>query len=110
MQQGYRRMADAIEHTGLDCGIMQHILKDNILAYLQFMVKLPHSHKIARQTTVSSDTINMRKGCVGIHGQGMSSTYFRLVRHLETVGHMAGKADIDNGCTDAPILNHIYHL
>lgn len=47
MDQGKGRMSDAIKHVGLDRGVVDHVLKDDILADLQLVVKLPAAHEIA---------------------------------------------------------------
>jgi hypothetical protein len=30
-----------------------------------------------------------------------------VIRHLETVGHVAGEADVQNGCADVVVLDDI---
>ena len=41
MEQGYRRVMNAVEHICLDHRIMNHVFKYDPLSYLQFVVKLP---------------------------------------------------------------------
>ena len=62
MQDGDGGMADAIEHIGLDGGVVEHILKDDVLAHLQSMVEPPKTHEITRETTVSANAIDMFHG------------------------------------------------
>jgi hypothetical protein len=51
-------MANAVEHTGLDGGVMQHVLENDVLSHLQLMVESPKPHEISRQTTVSTYAID----------------------------------------------------
>ena len=48
MQDGDGGMADAIKHIGLDGGVVEHILEDDVLAHLQSMVEPPKAHEVAR--------------------------------------------------------------
>ena len=41
MKHRYRRMSNAIKRTGLHRGIVNHILENHLLAYLQFVVETP---------------------------------------------------------------------
>lgn len=59
MEQGYRRVMNAVEHICLDHRIMNHVFKYDSLSYLQFVVKLPAAHIIATQATVSSQAVDM---------------------------------------------------
>jgi hypothetical protein len=54
MANGDRRVLDAIEHVGLDRSVMNHILKNEFLPNLQFMVETPITHKIAGEATVAA--------------------------------------------------------
>ena len=47
-------MGDAVESIGLDGSIMNHILKDYLLAHLQLMVETPIAHEVAAQTAVAA--------------------------------------------------------
>ncbi len=92
---------------------MQHIFENNILAYLQFMVKFPEAHKISTQTTVATYSIYMctlrsLRRIINLQGFCISDSWH--IRHLQTVGHMTGKTGIDDSCPDTFILNHIYYL
>ena len=53
-------MANAIEHVRLHGCIVDHILKDYLLAHLQLMVELPIFHKVATQTTVAAQSVEVR--------------------------------------------------
>ena len=48
------RMCDAIEGVRLHRRVVNHILENDLLADLQFVVKLPIAHKVATQTTVAT--------------------------------------------------------
>ena len=41
MYEAYRRMADTVEYTSFDSGIMKHVLKYDIVSYMQFFIKPP---------------------------------------------------------------------
>ena len=38
------------------------------------------------------------------------STHIGIVRHFQTVGHVAGEADIENSGLDAFVLDNIDHM
>ena len=52
-------MTHTVEHVRLDGSIMDHVLKNNFLAYLQFMIEAPISHIVATQTTVAPKTVTL---------------------------------------------------
>ena len=47
-------MSDAVEGVGLDGGVVNHVLKDHLFAYLQLMVETPIAHEVAAQTAVAA--------------------------------------------------------
>ena len=47
MQHTNRWMTYTVEHIGLHGRVVYHVLKDQGLPYLQFMVKTPPAHKIS---------------------------------------------------------------
>ena len=49
MTDEYGRMADTIKGSGLDSGIMNHILKDDLVANGKGTRKAPRTHEIARK-------------------------------------------------------------
>ena len=51
--QSYRRMGDPVKHVCLHRRIMQHVFKNDIVAYTKAARETPIPHKIARETTVS---------------------------------------------------------
>ena len=106
-------MSDSIKGICLYRSVMQHIFENNILAYLQFMVKFPEAHKISTQTTVATYSIYMctlrsLRRIINLQGFCISDSWH--IRHLQTVGHMTGKTGIYDSCPDTFILNHIYYL
>ena len=56
-QHGYRGVADAVEHRGLDSGIMDHVLENYPLSYPQLMIESPIAHIVARKTAVAAKAI-----------------------------------------------------
>ena len=47
-------MAHAVEHVRLDGCVMDHILKDYLLAHFQLMVELPIAHEVATEAAVTA--------------------------------------------------------
>ena len=106
-------MGDSIEGICLDCGIMQHIFEDDILAYFQFMIKFPESHKISTQATVATYSIYMcalrsLHRIINLQGFCISDSWH--IRHFQTIGHMTGKTGIYDSSSDTFVFNHIHHL
>ena len=91
------RMLNAIEHISLDSGVVIHIFECKSVAGLQGMFKTPVAHHIAAQTGIATNAIGGFR-CIYL---GLRLCDGRLVRHFETVGHMASKRDIYNGGIDA---------
>jgi hypothetical protein len=54
MQNAKGGMTDAIEHIGLDSGVMNHILENDFLSYLKRSGETPGTHEIACQTAVAT--------------------------------------------------------
>ena len=52
-------MGYTIEHIGLDRGVMDHILENQLLADLELMVELPESEEIPGETTVAAQPVNV---------------------------------------------------
>lgn len=50
-------MVYAIEHVGLDGGIVQHVLEDDVLANGKLMVELPVAHVVAGKTRAPAKAI-----------------------------------------------------
>ena len=101
MEQGYRRVMNAVEHICLDHRIMNHVFKYDPLSYLQFVVKLPAANLIATQATVSSQAVDMVFPSRRFHRlsrKRFGITHPRLIRHLQPGGHVAGKAHLPNVC------------
>ena len=77
---------------------MYHVLKDDSLPYLQLMVETPQSHIVAAQAGVSSKAIDVRARIAHLR-----STHCRLIGHLQTIRHVARKANVENGGTNAAV-------
>ena len=76
-------MIDAVEHIGLDSSIMYHVLEDNVLANLQFVVELPVAHEVTAKAAIAAKTVNpFTVVC--------RPSYLWHIGHLETVGHVTG--------------------
>ena len=106
-------MRNAIKSICLNGRIMQHIFKNHFFAYFQFMVEFPISHKITTQTTVSSQTVNVisfRLLHHIFHFDGFGIAYSRMIWHLQTIRHVASKADIQNGGFVTMVFHHIHNL
>ena len=98
-------MVNSIEHIRLYSGVMYHVFKDDSLPYLQFMVKTPQSHIVAAQAGVSSKAIDVRARIAHFR-----STHRRLVGHLQAIRHMARKANIEDGGTNAAVFHDIHYF
>ena len=59
MKHGQSRMGYTIEHIGLDRGVMDHILENQLLADLELMIELPVSEEITGETTVAAQPVNV---------------------------------------------------
>ncbi len=106
-------MVDAVEHTGLDGGVVAHVLEDYLIANVEWVRESPRLHPVARKTRVATKTIHI----VGVGECGwvlalkcLGTTNGRPVRHLKTVGHVAGEADIEDGGLDALVLDYVNNL
>ena len=101
-EAGYGGVGDSVEHGCLDCRIVNHILEYDSVSYLQFVVEMPVSYIVAAQTGVSSHTIG-----VCAESGFYRASYRRFIGHFETVGHVTGKRDVENGCFDTVVLDYI---
>lgn len=72
-----------IEHSGLDRGVMVHILKGQLVADFQRMqeTKLPGTN-VPVQTSVAPQTIDVLSG-------GFTFRDSRRIWHLKAIGHVA---------------------
>lgn len=105
---------NTVEHRGLYCCIMYHVLENYLLPHLKWLGEAPTAHVIAAQTTVSTQTINVpnirTRGRSCFEGKAFGPAHFWLVGHLQTVGHVAGERDIENGGLNAVVLDDIDDL
>ena len=90
-----------------------HIFKDKHFVDLKVMVKLPQSHKVTRQTGITTNAISM--WCVSCRFkvfvfERYSIAHSWLIRHLQTIGHMTGKAGIDDSSLNTTILNDVHYF
>ena len=58
MQHADGRMGDAVEHRGLHGRVVNHVFEDERLPYLKLVVKLPQTHKVAREAGIATETVN----------------------------------------------------
>ena len=98
-------MVNSIEHIRLYSGVMYHVLKDDSLPYLQLMVETPQSHIVAAQAGVSSKAIDVRARIAHLR-----STHCRLIGHLQTIRHVARKANVENGGTNAAVFQDVHYI
>lgn len=113
-------MAHPIEGGGLDSGIVDHILEDDLIADGKGTRKTPRTHEVAREAGVATQSIKTlsplpRKGESTLTILGglrvnnvLSSTDLWIIWHLEAIGHVAGEGNIEDGGADAMVLNNIY--
>ena len=98
-------MMNTVEHGGFHSGIMYHVLKDDELTYLQRMIEAPVAYEIATEAGVASHAID-----VGPFFAKCGASNHGLVRHLQTVGHVASKADVKDSGLDPTVFYDIHHL
>lgn len=101
----YRRMLNAIEHVRLNVGVMIHVLERETRAGFQRLLKAPGAYEVATQTTVAPETVFVSTA----HSITQCLCDARLVRHFQTVGHVAGKRGINNSGTYPAVLHNIEH-
>ena len=91
---------------------MYHIFKDDRLTHLQEVIEAPSPHIVPAQATISAQTVNRVIGLCMFHRfirQCFRSTYFRLIGHLQAIGHVTGKTYVQNGCTYTTALHDVYY-
>ena len=108
MLEGEAGMMDAVEHGGLDGGIVDHVLEDDLFTDLKGMVEAPRTHVVAAEAAVASKTVDIDVGWGwGVVLEGLGTTDAGPVGHLETIGHVAGEADIEDGGLDAFVADDV---
>ena len=111
MQHSDGGMRDTVKRVGLNGGVVNHIFEDNLFAYLQLMVERPIAHPVARETAVAAKTVGV--SCwllaVGCWLHMLCATHLGEIGHLQTVGHVAGEADVEDGGADALVLYDVDH-
>ena len=113
MKEADRRVGDAIEHTGFDGGVVEHVLKDYLIAYLKRLWETPAAHEVARETTVAPkpvDTPVAPSVLRSLNRQRFRPSHLWLIRHLQTVGHVASETDIEDGRLYAMVGHDVHHL
>ena len=79
------------------------------------MVKLPIAHKVTTKTGIASEPIDVWGilcwvETFGIGANAFGKTHLWLIRHLQTIGHVACEADVENCCADTVVFNNVDHL
>ena len=57
MQHADGRVRNAVERVRLHRRVVYHVLEDDLLAHLQFVVKLPVAHEVTTQTAVAAQAV-----------------------------------------------------
>ena len=109
MKHGNGGMGNTIESIGFHGRVMNHVFEDHLLAYLQFMIKTPVAHEIAAQAAVATQTIEV-SNLWRVLIEMLGATHLGIVRHLQTIGHVAGEADIKDSSLNALVLHHIHYV
>ena len=119
MQHSDGGMGDTVKRVGLNGGVVNHIFEDNFFAHLQLMVERPIAHPVARETAVAAEAVKpppcplqmegglLRRANLVLHVLG--ATHLGIIGHLQTVGHVAGEADVEDGGADALVLYDVNH-
>lgn len=92
-----------IEHGGFHCGIVNHILKNYVVAHMEGLVEGPRADVVAREAGVATHAI----GWQSLDRVVVSSADGGFIGHLETVWHVACKGDIEHGCLYASVFHNI---
>ena len=95
---------DSVEHIRLHHGVMYHVFKDDSLTDLQFVVKAPQPHIIAAQAGFAAQAGRR------IPPSPISAPVGRLVGHFQTIGHVAGEADIQDCGTGCRGFHNIHNF
>lgn len=104
-EAGDGRVGYAVEHGGLDGGVVNHVFKDDAFAHGELVVEVPVAHVVAAQARVAAHAVGVQAG--GRSGDGAADG--GLVGHLETVGHVAGKGYVEYGGAYAVVLDDVDH-
>ena len=98
-------MGYAVEHGGLDGGVVNHVFKDDAFAHGELVVEVPVAHVVAAQARVAAHAVGVEPG----DGGGDGSANGRLIGHFEAVGHVAGKGDVEYGGAYLVVLDDVDH-
>lgn len=96
-------VGDAIEHGGFDGGVVVHVFEREYLAGFERCVEVPWSHVVTAEARVTSESVREFAVWVCLRNDG-------LVRHFESVGHMACEADVDDSSFDALVIDNVDDL
>ena len=98
-------MVNTVEHRGLDGGVVNHVFEEDALTYLQGLVEAPRAHVVATEAGVTTQAVDVWAAIThaSIANDG-------LIGHLQTVGHVAGEAHVEDGSADTAVFNDIDHL
>ena len=103
-------MGHTVEHRCLHRSVVEHVLEDDVLPHLQLMVESPALHEVAAQAGVASKPIDVWFVAAAALVDDTRSTHARMIGHLQAVGHVAGKADVEDGSLDSVVLHDVLHL
>src|SRR5690606_33944280 len=101
--QAYRRVGYPVKHSCLNDSVVDHILKNYLVANPERLVECPVTNKITCKTAVSSHAI----GWFTFHRFMIGTPGSWLIWHFKAVGHMSGKGYIEYGSPDTAIHNNI---
>ena len=80
-------MLYTVKHVGLDGGVVVHVLKCDAVTAFERLFKAPVTHVITTQARIAAHAVS---GLHRIHlVEGLAD--FRLIGHLQAIGHVAGK-------------------
>ena len=108
--EGEGGMMNAVEHVGLDGGVVNHVLKDDVVAYFKRAFKAPIAHVVAAQTTVAAEAVHTGCGFESFFPcifEGLGSSYCGMVGHFEAVGHVAGEAHVEYGGLNTVVFHDV---
>ena len=99
-------MSYAIEHGSLYHRIVNHVTEYDQISNLwpMIIVKSPRSYIVTSQTRVSAHI-----PCCFFTDRIVHANDCRLVRHFQTIRHMASKRNVQHHDISTSVVKHIFH-
>ena len=98
-------MVNSIEHIRLYSGVMYHVLKDDSLPYQPAVRGAemgdagPYVYRLGGNSCLSGDYMGL-----------WSFDHELQIGHLQAIRHVARKANVENGSTNAAVFHDVHYL